>query len=324
MTGRADFLNSGAKAIPGYTGHVPAMRNFVVGQTYQSATVAAGKAADTQRLGVNPASMSELVDQRPQGRQYLYAQVAHSIVPEQAPSNYVMPTPHSASLPELTFKRRDFADRKTYSEEVPEIVRKETQRVPGYTGHMHASQHMFGQSFGRVARDLVGSSIRTNITSRRLCEFGEDRPQGEPLQGDGMRIPGYTGIIRSKDNHIYGHTYADSTKLALKAVATIEEGGNASALPELTDYRPIGRVDLYTQRGGDKTEMIYRHIPSYLVTKSLKFASTRKTYANDAGIKEVNAAKHMLPGYTGHLRGGEELYAGTYGKLSRTLLSRSR
>lgn len=58
-----------------YTGHIPAMRNFVVGQTYHNSTVAAGRASGVQRDGHNPASLVELVDQRPQGRQFLYAQV---------------------------------------------------------------------------------------------------------------------------------------------------------------------------------------------------------------------------------------------------------
>lgn len=229
---------------------------------------------------------------------------------------------NSASLPELTFKKRDFVDRKMFSEDVPQIVKRETRKVPGYTGHMHASQHVFGQSFGRVARSLASGATQSLATSQRLCEFGEDRPQGNPLQGDGARIPGYTGIIRTKDNHIYGHTYADSTRLALKSVSTIESGGNASALPELTDYRPTGRIDLYTQRGGDKIELGDRPLPFYMTNRPTKFQYTRKHALKDDGITQVDAGTHRLPGYTGHLHGAEEHFAETYGSLSRSIRTR--
>jgi hypothetical protein len=255
------------------------MRNYVVGQTYHNATVHAEEAQSLMKTGRNPAGLSSLVEQRPQGRQFLYAQVAKSRAPDTPPSDYTIPTYQSASLPELSFRPRRFVDRKTFSEEVPPAVRNGTQKVPGYTGHMHASQHVYGQSFGRTARDLVGGGLQSTRTSLRVAEYIDDKPQGLPLQGDGTRIPGYTGCIRAKDNYVYGHTFANATRLSLAAVKTMQEGGPVSALPELTDARPQGAIDLFSQRvAPGPVEYIDRpsKVPLHLAIRANKFAYTKK------------------------------------------------
>merc|ERR1719223_1377013 len=82
--------------------------------------------------------------------------------------------------------------------------------------------------------------------SHKFLHYGDGRPVGDCLT-EKHRIPGYQGYIPSKDNHIYGKTYGDTTNLAPLAESTMKGGGNASALEDLVDMRPQGRVDLYAQ-----------------------------------------------------------------------------
>lgn len=313
-----------ASKVPGYTGHQPGMRNYVVGQTYANATVNASKANEYMKQGLNPAGLTELVDRRPQGRDFLYAQAAKSTIPDQPPPNYTMPVLNTASLPELTFKNRKFVDRKTFSEEVPELIRNGTRKIPGYTGHAHASQHVYGQSFGRIARTLSGGAARSTVTSQLLAGYADERPNGLSLQGPGSRVPGYTGHVPSKDPHIYGHSYTESTLLAQRAVEAIKAGVPASSLPELTDYRPQGRIDLYTQTvraEGFGTEFVERtsKVPLHLNAKGDKFEHTKRKGRVGAEVSMVNAGRHRLPGYTGHLPHEKSEYGVTYGSMSRRL-----
>ncbi|KAK3251171.1 hypothetical protein CYMTET_39482 [Cymbomonas tetramitiformis] len=69
-----EFVSDGR--IPGYQGYIPSMNNHVIGKRYTDATNVADDCSGVLATGANPSSMESLVDNRPQGRHFLYAQVA--------------------------------------------------------------------------------------------------------------------------------------------------------------------------------------------------------------------------------------------------------
>lgn len=157
-------------------------------------------ASELLREGLNPSGLEELVDRRPQGRNFLYAQCTSKGATmyrdgtlAAPPPSYQLPTRQTASLPALSFQAREFVGRKVPSEAIPTTRKLGNRQIPGYTGHIHGMQHVYGTSFGELSAALRASALDTTRSSLNLVGYGEFKPQAPPLQGEGERIPGYTG-----------------------------------------------------------------------------------------------------------------------------------
>eukprot|EP00959_Pyramimonas_sp_CCMP1952_P280082 5855422-Pyramimonas_sp.AAC.1 len=68
-------LGAARGKMPGYSGHVPGMRNHVIGRRFCEATCRADECTEVLRKGQNPSNLVGSLDDRPQGRHFLYAQV---------------------------------------------------------------------------------------------------------------------------------------------------------------------------------------------------------------------------------------------------------
>ncbi len=324
--------------IPGYMGYIPAMKTHVHGQRYTEATRKAQSANTLMSEGENPSSHSEFVDSRPQGRNFLYAQVAKPGMTHTAKGGALGDTTktfkakepgrmvETASLPVLPYTKKEFITRKSPKEQLP-AQSKDTGNLPGYTGHQHGAQHVYGRSYGSTTKMLKDDSEGSSTLSKTesLMGYSDDRPQGLPLQ-DNHKIPGYTGCIVAKDNHIYGKTFGQSTKLAELAVKTLKQGGNVSELEELTDQRPQGRIDLYTQKVFYPKENLKI---SQLIKPSTRpelHELTKEYKIREKVTQEmlhVNEGKHKVVGYTGHIPGHQHIYAQSYGKMTGKTLGPS-
>ena len=186
-------------------------------------------AVETMRAGGNPAGHPALVESRPVGEQPLYAQVAPLGPPEPprlgqphvgkrkplldetkgvrdfrnarvgvgtngfgsmraAPTASLAPTPFGNKIP---FTGREKGEKTLPSDYPPPVG-----HMPGYTGHLHASKHLYGKSYGHTSRQLVteaegggggidaaepstppslGAHLRV---SGRLSGYAEHNPQG--------------------------------------------------------------------------------------------------------------------------------------------------
>mmetsp|Transcript_13211 Transcript_13211/g.45690 ORF Transcript_13211/g.45690 Transcript_13211/m.45690 type:complete len:400 (-) Transcript_13211:139-1338(-) len=343
----------GEGRIPGYQGYIPGMKNHLIGKRYTEATRVAADCQGVLEHGSNPSGMQVLVDNRPQGRNFLYAQVAESgpkSEPVLAPAhvgkrrpllnealgetdfrlmktviggqrNNPMKLTKTASLPALPYTAKKFFT----GQEQPEAPELSKGKLPGYTGHQHGAQHVYAQSYGSTTRCLAeGQEDDMRDRSLKFLHYGEERPSGDSLQ-EKHRIPGYQGYIPGKDNHIYGKTYGDSTNLAPLAEDTMKTGGNASGLEELVDFRPQGGVDLYAQAidpfpQAEKEKLKVRVSKGVVRTvyhEKGKDHKYREKLTDD--IREVREAKHRVVGYTGHVHGCQHVYAQSYGKMTRQL-----
>lgn len=320
--------------IPGYTGHIPAMRTHALGHTYTHQTAIAALAAQKLKAGETPNGMDELVENRPQGRNAFHAQTAKRGATVKAKSNelyvnpldYTLPTQATASMPGLSFAERKFVGRKVPEEVIPDEDLVAKDKIPGYTGHMHAKQHVYGTSFGKTVVGLDRSFADTLNSSTKLLTYGPNRPQGDVLQGHEGRIPGYTGHIASKERHIYGHTYGNATRLAKGAVAVQQAGGSASAQPQLVDRRPHSKADLYTQLpdkdAPETAELRDRSsvVPLHLKVSVDKFKCARAKMDRTKAFEALEKPEYCLPGYTGHLHGDQHVYGQTYGRATNGAL----
>ena len=338
--------------IPGYMGYIPAMKTHVHGQRYTEATTKAKKANQLMSEGENPSSHSEFVDSRPQGRNFLYAQVAKPGMSTQsvkaAPKSmtsggessgakgagsaggasskvYSTRTVETASLPALPYHKKEFITRKAPKEELPTQAKDPSSILPGYTGHQHGANHVYGRSYGsttKMLKVLGDDTISTLSKTEALMGYSDDRPQGLPLQ-DNHKIPGYTGCIVAKDNHIYGKTFGQSTKLAELAVKTLKDGGNVSELTELTDQRPQGRIDLYTQKVFRPKENLTISQLTKPVTRPETHELTKEYKIREKVTEEmldVNQGRHKVVGYTGHIPGQQHIYAQSYRRMTGNTL----
>lgn len=269
--------------MPGYLGFVPGMRNHVIGKRYAEATLRAGDCTGMLRSGLNPSGNASLVDDRPQGRQFLYAQMATPIrdEPALAPPHVgkrkplldsattgqidprLMPkvvgghgdergpvkTVKTATMPSLPYGSKRFIMRKEYPEKPPDMGSDVTKAMmPGYTGHQAASQHVFAQSYGKITQALNENIDDTPVDkSRKFISYGEERPGNARFSYETNMIPGYQGHIPAKDTYIYGRTYGTSAGLAKEAREKMEAGKSPAMLHNLVDIRPTGRVDLYAE-----------------------------------------------------------------------------
>ena len=341
--------------IPGYMGYIPAMKTHVHGQRYTEATNKALIANQLMSEGENPSSHPEFVDSRPQGRDFLYAQVAKPGMSTQSvkipislskttaapagsssllgdaksakPKVYSTRTVETASLSALPYHKKEFITRKLPKEELPSQAKDPSSNLPGYTGHQHGAQHVYGRSYGSTTKMLKDDNSqadhRTTLNkTESLMDYSDDRPQGLPLQ-DNHKIPGYTGCIVAKDNHIYGKTFGQSTKLAELAVTTLKQGGNVSELAELTDQRPQGRIDLYTQKVFRPKENLTVAQLTKPVTRPITHELTKEYKIREKVTQEmfeVNEGRHKVVGYTGHIPGQQHIYAQSYGRMTGNTL----
>lgn len=60
--------------IPGYAGYIPGKNNHVIGKRYTEATKRANECTASLTRSSNLSNLQDLVDSRPQGRNFLYAQ----------------------------------------------------------------------------------------------------------------------------------------------------------------------------------------------------------------------------------------------------------
>jgi len=339
--------------IPGYQGYISGMKNHVIGKRYSEATRRADECTSVLRGGGNPSSLETLVDSRPQGRDFLYAQVAHSGPQEEpvlAPAHVgkrrplvnealgetdfrlmktsvgsagvgTMMAKKSASLPALPYSAKKFFT----GQELKAGADMETNgNLPGYTGHQHAAQHVYAKSYGSTTKTLQESDeVDMTDRSQKFLYYGEWRPVGDVLT-EKHRIPGYQGYIPGKDNHIYGKTYGQSTNLAPLAEKTMKSHGNASSLEELVDTRPQGGAQLYAQSSeGVPYDRI--PLPVHVSKGVVKMQYLEKGVDNKMrekvpeDIKTVKQAKHRVVGYTGHVHGQQHVYAQSFGKMTRSL-----
>ena len=148
-------------------------------------------AVETMRAGGNPAGHPDLVESRPVGTQHLYAQVAPLGPPEPpklgqphvgkrkplldetkgvrdfrnalvgvgtngfgsmraAPSASLAPTPFGNKI--------EFTGREKGEKTLPSDYPPPVGHMPGYTGHLHASKHLYGKSYGHTSRCLLYTS----------------------------------------------------------------------------------------------------------------------------------------------------------------------
>jgi len=362
MSGTTNYggksIQAGGHKIPGYQGYISGMKNHVVGKRYSEATMKAGDCIDVLRGGGNPDQLAAVhLDNRPQGRDYLYAQVSsngaveapriapphvgkrrpllHEAVPGQGENDFRImkiaigsPGPGSmsaegyasASLPKLPYSAKKFFT----GEEVKTGAQTDTKgNLPGYTGHQHAAQHVYAKSYGSTTKDLQNVEDEEMMQrSLKLLSWGEGRPVGDILT-EKHRIPGYQGYIPGKDNHIYAKTYGNATNLAPSAENTMAVAGNASTIVSLVDTRPQGEADLYAQ--GYEASRTGVALPVHVSkgTVKVKFLEEGKDHKMREVVyddtKEVKTAKHRVVGYTGHVHGQQHVYAKSYGKMTRSL-----
>lgn len=347
--------------MPGYLGFVPGMRNHVIGKRYAEATLRASDCTSMIRSGMNPSGASVLVDDRPQGRQFLYAQLATPIQdePALAPPHVgkrkplldsattgqidprLMPktigglgedrcplrTVKTSTMPALPYGNRRFITKKEYPEKPPENWSGENNaKMPGYTGHQPASQHVFAQSFGKITNALNATATDNPVEkSKKFIDFGEERPVGESFSYETSMVPGYQGHIPGKDNYVYGKTYGAATGLAKEARGLMDDRCNPSVLTHLVDNRPTGRVDLYAEshilHHVEDPKPLLMHLGKGVAKPQFRFTTNdykiRERYEED--VKQVQEGRHHIVGYTGHVRGEQHIYSQGYGKMTRTL-----
>lgn len=69
-------------AIPGYSGHVPFMRNHLIGRSFTPATIRSASCGKLIRKEDYYSALPLTIESRPQGRDFIYAQAA--AVPDHA------------------------------------------------------------------------------------------------------------------------------------------------------------------------------------------------------------------------------------------------
>lgn len=344
-------------AIPGYSGHVPFMRNHLVGRSYTPATVRSAACSQHIRQCDYPSALQLAVDSRPQGRNYLYAQVAKSgedteqqaIVPRVSKRRPPLETHHASgmmdvrqmktivgttkdcvtktykttSITELPYKDRSLHLHKAL--EPVEICSPAINTVPGYTGHQHAAQHIFARSYGAAGRELIlDDQSPDKATVQELLYYNDPRPVGKIL-AEKHKMPGYQGFIPAKTNHIYGKTAGIASDLAAKAEKALQQRGNPNSMLELVDRPPQGHIDLYAQA------MEHYHMPERIpldirVNKArvhIDFQERRPDYRVkerlEPDMHEVLQGNHNVHGYTGHVHALQHVYGRSYGKITRDL-----
>ena len=104
---------------------------------------------------------------------------------------------------------------------------------------------------------------------------------------------------------------------------TLKQGGNVSELAELTDQRPQGRIDLYTQKVFRPKENLTVAQLTKPVTRPITHELTKEYKIREKvteEMQEVNEGRHKVVGYTGHIPGQQHIYAQSYGRMTGNTL----
>ena len=288
----------------------------MIGRSYSEMTRRAQVAVAVQRDGGNPSGHPDLVESRPVGQQDLYAQVA-SLGPPVKPTQIVsktgkgipfldetkgvrdirnsfravgtngvgsLRTAPTASLAPTPYNNKIGFSGKEKGEKVKPSDALDGGHLPGYTGHIHAKQHLYGKSYGHSSRQLVRESIgdyddddvdskpslrfshsqpslgKTHYsfgtashnhlhTSGRLSSYTEVNPQGNRTGNENRRahIPGYTGHVPIKNVEMHGLSFGRATGLAPSVESAIRAGAVGAAMPDLGESRPAGEPERYAQ-----------------------------------------------------------------------------
>ncbi|KAH7290016.1 hypothetical protein KP509_30G028500 [Ceratopteris richardii] len=345
-------------AIPGYSGHVPYMRNHLVGHSYTPATVRAASCGKLIRKEDYYSALPLTIESRPTGREFFYAQAA--VIPDHPPEKVaivprvskrrppleikhasgmmdvrqmktcvgttdecVSKTYKTTSMSELPYKDRSLSLHKPH--EPMEVPTPAIKSIPGYTGHQHAAQHVFAKSHGSLGREIIlDNQTPDKTTMKELLYYADPRPVGKILT-EKHKIPGYQGYIPAKNNHVYGKTSGKASDLAAAAEKTLAKRENANAMVELVEIPPQGRPDLYAQSleryHMDESEPLNVRVNKARV--HIDFQERRPDYRLkepiESDIKEVMQAKHHVHGYTGHVHASQHVYGRSYGKITRDL-----
>jgi hypothetical protein len=361
----------------------------VIGRSYSEMTRRAQVAVDTMRAGGNPAGHPALVESRPVGEQHLYAQVAPLGPPEPprlgqphvgkrkplldetkgvrdfrnarvgvgtngfgsmraVPTASLAPTPFGNKIP---FTGREKGEKTLPSDYPPPVG-----HMPGYTGHLHASKHIYGKSYGHTSRQLVveadaaGSDEPTTPPSRefetrraqsahlhvsgRLSGYAEHNPQGTRGFDDANRrahIPGYTGHVPVKNVEMYGVSYGRATGLAPSAERAIKAGAVGAAMPSLSESRPAGEPERYAQAllptvPGKPVPYVAQPL-AYRLSKGAVDVSAFKERGEDnkwraargEDVAEVIRGEHRVPGCTLYTHGRNHVFGESSAKMTRRL-----
>jgi hypothetical protein len=292
-------------------------KNQVIGRSFSEMTRRAQVAVETQRAGGNAAGHPDLVESRPVGTQHLYAQVS-SLGPPVEPTLGVPHTGKGIPLLDETKGVRDFRNSHRavgtngvgsmrtaptaslaptpYGNKIALTGREKGEKskndtliatgegghLPGYTGHLHANQHLYGKSYGHSSRQLVrekqgdtgdecekpslrfshsqpalgtthysrGTGSRAHLhTSGRLSSYKESYPQGQRHGNENLRahIPGYTGHVPVKNVEMHGLSFGRATGLAPAVSLAIRGGTVGAAMSDLGELRPQGVGQRYAQ-----------------------------------------------------------------------------
>lgn len=204
-----DFLVSRG-AMPGYSGHIPGMRNHVIGRRFAEATLRASDCSDLLRRGSNPSSLEGCVDARPQGRNFFYAQmhagkegapcladphfgkrkpfingavtgeVDYRLMPKVIGGlgDHTLPAMKTVSISKLPYANRRFVTRKEYPEACISDTQADNGKVPGYTGHQPSAMHVYAKPYGQITSDLSHASTVPTDRAKQFINYGEVRPNG--------------------------------------------------------------------------------------------------------------------------------------------------
>ncbi|KAL2612414.1 hypothetical protein R1flu_024106 [Riccia fluitans] len=198
-------------AVPGYTGYIPAMRNHLIGHSFGDSTRRAAACTESLRKKQYPKAIELTVESRPQDRNFFYAQLSRAAL-EQPPKaikwiaskrdlpiemtatsglvdvrkmktcigttpEAVTTCPPHMSIPDPPYKDRHLCTKREFEALKDDCleVAEARHHIKGYSGHYHASQHLYGKSYGKITRELRPQPANPK-TSRDYQFYQDDRP----------------------------------------------------------------------------------------------------------------------------------------------------
>ncbi|XP_024392200.1 uncharacterized protein [Physcomitrium patens] len=197
--------------IPGYTGVIPALKTHVLGHGFSDSSRRAAAFTDSLRRKKPEDAYHLTTENKVEGRDFFYAQLAHvGEVNDPAPvkwlaskretpeelkyisgqldyrtvrvktgttEKYCQPAPLSMSMTVLPYTNVKIQTKKTFEafqDDTLEVM-EARHHLKGYTGHVHAQQHLFSQTFGKTTRRLRGYPPDPQ-TSKDFIDYAENRP----------------------------------------------------------------------------------------------------------------------------------------------------
>ncbi|CAM6015422.1 unnamed protein product [Sphagnum balticum] len=197
--------------VPGYSGFIPQNKNYVIGHGYSDSCRRAAAITDSLRHGALKESIHLSTENKVEGRNFWYSQLGHpgridepkaikwQASKRETPAElkyctgkldmysirqsigttdkYPTPTVRGMSVSDLPYRpwklhtRREFED---YKDDTLEVM-EGRHHLKGYTGHIHAKQHLFSQSYGKTSRRL-NPLPADPYTSASYIDYAENRP----------------------------------------------------------------------------------------------------------------------------------------------------